>query len=212
MKSIIWKIIRRLNLGILLLAVHPKSAIITTGWIKSFRSRSVIDQNNEPIPWWTYSFIDFIKDKLKKNLRILEFGSGFSTIWLSFRVQEVVAMEDHAGWAEKTRQRINKNSTILEVPSIVDYDYYKEKITGLFDILIIDNRGDRIDCARRNLNKLNDGGVVIWDNTDGKDWLQIKEIMALKSFKEISFTGMTAQELKLSKTTLFYRAANCLDI
>jgi hypothetical protein len=211
-KAIIWKLIRRLNLGILLLAVHPKSAIITTGWIKSFRRRSVIDQNNEPIPWWTYSFIDFIKDKLKNNLRILEFGSGFSTIWLSFRVKEVIAMEDHSGWAAKTRLRINKNSSIIEVPAINDFRYYKEQINGLFDIIIIDNRGNRIECAEQNLDKLTHSGVLIWDNTDGEDWPLIKSIMAEKGFKEISFTGMTAQELKLSKTTLFYRSENCLGI
>ena len=77
--------------------------------------------------------------------------------------------------------------------------------------MIID-AGDRISCGKNSIKFLNDSGVVMWDNTDGKDWPEIKEIFTKQSFKEISFTGMIPQEFMLSRTTIFYRKNNCLKI
>lgn len=208
----IFNLLRKANLAFLLIAIHPKSALITTGWFKSFRKKSVIDKNNNPIPWWTYSFIDFISGRVNNQMRILEFGCGFSTIWLSFKAKEVVSFEDYPAWATAISKRINTQSKIINVKSIAKYVDYKDSISGLFDILIIDNLGNRIDCAKQNLIHLNNTGVVIWDNTDGLDWTEIKDLMSQKGFKEISFTGMVAQELNQSKTTLFYRPVNCLGI
>jgi len=212
MYKLFFKLIRKANLGFLLLAFHPRSALKTTGWFKSFRKEKVIDKNNQPIPWWTYSFNDFISDKLTDELRVLEFGCGYSTIWLSKRVKEVIAFEDYPQWANTISKRINPASKIIEVKSIALFSEYEDQITGKFDILIIDNLGNRIDCAKRNLQHLNESGVVIWDNTDGSDWFQIKELMLMNGFKDISFTGMTAQELNQSKTTLFYKSNNCLNV
>ncbi|MDF1561297.1 MAG: hypothetical protein P1P83_13990, partial [Bacteroidales bacterium] len=81
-----------------------------------------------------------------------------------------------------------------------------------FDILIIDNLGNRMQCAIHNLKHLKADGVVVWDNTDGPDWGAIKLYMENHGFREVSFTGMVAQELSLSRTTIFYKANNCLNI
>ena len=212
MYNLLFKISRKANFGFLLLAIHPRSALRTTGWLKSFRKSSVIDCDNNPIPWWTYSFIDFIKERINNDLRVLEFGCGYSTIWLSNKVREVISFEDYPDWAFKISKMTNTNSKIIGVKSISEYSDYSESIQGSFDILIIDNLGNRIECALQNLPHLNNKGIVIWDNTDGKDWQVIKDLMSNKGFNEISFTGMVAQELNQSKTSLFYRPENCLNI
>lgn len=212
MKTRLWNLIKLLHLGSLVLFIHPKSALRQLGWFKSFHQKKVIDKKGNPIPWWTYSFIDFIKDRLTKNFRVLEFGCGGSTIWLSFRVKEVLSFEDFQTWADKTRNKISDSSKIIDVKSISDFNSYKDKIAGLFDILIIDNLGDRMECVKRNLSYLKDDGVIIWDNTNGPDWRTIKSYMSNQGYKEISFTGMVAQELSYSKTTLFYKDKNCFNI
>jgi len=109
-------------------------------------------------------------------------------------------------------KKIKNTSKILRVSSIEKVSEYEHLLPKDFDILIIDNLGDRLQCAKDHLSRLNQRGVVIWDNTDGKDWDVIKNYMDSFGFKEISFSGMTAQELCLSKTTLFYRNQNCLAI
>lgn len=212
MKIFIWNILKIMHLGPLMLYIHPKSALKRLGWFKSFHKKSVIDKHGNPIPWWTYSFIDFLGDRLSDNFRILEFGCGGSTIWLSFRVKEVVSFEDYPEWASKTRKKIGGGSKIIDVKDIYDFESYQENIIGKFDVLIIDNLGNRMECAVKNLIHLNDEGVVIWDNTDGSDWSDIKQFFTIKGFKEISFTGMVAQELSYNRTTVFYREKNCLNI
>jgi predicted O-methyltransferase YrrM len=146
-------------------------------------------------------------------MRVLEFGCGASTIYLSKKVSELLSFENYPDWAVKTRAKIeNEKVKILDVKDITDYNSNDELIYGEFDILIIDNLGNRMQCAVHNLKHLKDNGVVVWDNTDGPDWDIIKSFMESQNFKEISFTGMVAQELSLSRTTLFYRANNCLNI
>lgn len=195
-----------------MLLVHPKSALKKYGWFKSFHLKKVINKNGDAIPWWTYSFIDFISDRLNSEMRVLEFGCGGSTIYLSSRVKEVVSIEDYQEWAEKTSKLIGSGSKIIVVSAIEKYFEYQNMIEGNFDILVIDNLGDRMKCVGLNLKYLNDSGVVIWDNTDGTDWCIIKNYMASYGFKDLSFSGMTAQELASSRTTLFYKEKNCLNI
>ena len=154
-----------------------------------------------------------ISHRLTVEMRILEFGCGASTIFLSQRVKEVVSFEIDSEWAKKTRESIKNGAIkIIDVKDLSDYSSYLDMINGKYDILIIDNLGDRMQCAANNLRHLKDNGVVIWDNTDGPDWTDIKSFMSKHSYKEISFTGMVAQELSYSKTTLFYRENNCLNI
>ncbi len=212
MYKLLFKISRKLGLAPILLLLHPRSALKTTGWLGSFRTSSVIDNSGKAIPWWTYSFIDFIDAKLDKPLHILEFGCGNSTIWLSKKGMHVTAFEDYPEWAKSIRPKLKSNSKIIEVDSILKFDDFEHLITGNFDVLIIDNLGNRMETAKRHLKHLNEQGVVIWDNTDGSDWLDIKNYMNENDYKEISFSGMVPQELNMSKTTLFYKSDNCLSI
>ncbi len=212
MRNFVWKLIRFMRLGPLMLYVHPKSALRRVGWFESFHKKKVVDSAGQAMPWWTYSFIDFISERLNDDLRVLEFGCGSSTIFLSKRVAEVVAVEDYPYWVKEIKGLIDASSRIIEVDSIDDYGGYKDSIEGQFDILIIDNLGNRMNCLLNNMGFLNSSGVVIWDNTDGPDWSEIKGYMNGVGFKDISFSGMTPQELALSRTTLFYRDVNCLSV
>ncbi len=169
MYNLIFNTLRKLHCGVLLLLIHPKSALKEYGWFSSFRQKKVIDKHGNPIPWWTYSFIDFITGRLKPGMKVLEFGSGYSTIWLSNLGLLVDAFEDYPSWASEISNQLHENSRIILVNSIGNYAEYKESITDTFDVLIIDNLGNRIGCLLNTITHLNDTGVVIWDNTDGPD-------------------------------------------
>jgi hypothetical protein len=56
---------------------------VETGWFESFKSSEPIDADLKPVPWFTYSAIDFLKERLSNDLNILEFGSGNSTLFLA---------------------------------------------------------------------------------------------------------------------------------
>ena len=67
--------------------------LLETGWFESFKSCESVDREMTPLPWFTYSAIDFIKERLDKNIDILEFGSGNSTLFFAERVHKIVSIE-----------------------------------------------------------------------------------------------------------------------
>ena len=211
-KKLIWIVLKILRTGPLMLFIHPKSALLKAGWFRSFHTGKVVDRNGNPIPWWTYSFIDFIEERLSKSFNVLEFGAGASTIWLNERVNEVISVENDPFWADKMQKKSLSKSRIFYLRNSGEIHNQSYILGKEYDIIIIDNQGNRMDCAVSSLPLLKPEGVVIWDNTEGADWPEIKKFFIQKGFSEISFSGMTPQILSYNRTTIFYRPGNCIKI
>ena len=213
-KQTIWSLIRKARLGGLLLQIHPKSFLRRRGWFFSFSQRCSIDLEGNPIPWWSYAANDFIEDRLSPSMKILEFGAGSSTLWLSRLVDSVLSIENDAGWVERLRPELSDNVTLvyLEKPECLNSDYIPNYFREGFDMMVIDPLAHRINCAKSGLPFLKKNGVVVWDNTDGPDWSAIKSLMVENGFKEISFSGLGAQEVAAFRTTVFYRPDNVFGI
>lgn len=209
--KLIWQVFRKFGFATLLLRIHPKSALKKLGWFRSFRTKKSVDINGNALPWWTYSIIYFLKERLNKQMRVLEFGCGNSTIWLSKYTKEVISIENHKGWADKVTAMLPSNGNVIHVESLEKFAAGTHEELGLFDVLIID-AGNRMECAIHAIKFIKDNGIVIWDNTDGPDWPDIKGFLYQSGFKEVSFVGLVPQEVMLSKTTIFYRENNCLEI
>lgn len=52
-----------------------------SGWCRSRISGFSQDALGNPIPWLTYPAIEFLKSYVRPGMRILEFGTGASTVW-----------------------------------------------------------------------------------------------------------------------------------
>lgn len=210
----IWALIRSFRLGGLMLQVHPKSYLRNRGWFRSFSAKRSIDRKGAPIPWWSYGVIDFVEERLAKTMSVLDFGSGGSSVWLGARVAEVVTVENDHKWAVIVRSFIPENVHLIElpVPGKLVADDIPPPAGRKFQLLIVDALANRIDCATAGLPFLAEDGVVLWDNTDGPDWLEIKGLMTARGFREISFNGIPPQEVSQSRTTIFYRSSNVFGI
>jgi hypothetical protein len=68
------------------------SYLITSGWFESKLNNSSYFAG-EYHPWITFSAINFLNRLTLKNLSVLEFGSGASTIYFSSRSKKVVSFE-----------------------------------------------------------------------------------------------------------------------
>lgn len=210
----IWAFIRFFRLGGLLLQIHPKSYLRNRGWFRSFSAKRSVDAAGSPIPWWSYGVIDFVEERLAKTMSVLEFGSGGSTVWLATRVAQVVTVENNPEWAAIVKTFVPGNVQLIELPvpgQLLARDMPSPDGRN-FQLLIVDALANRIDCAKAGLPFLAEDGVVLWDNTDGPDWLEIKALMAAHGFKEISFNGIPPQEVSQSRTTIFYRTKNVFGI
>lgn len=54
-----------------LLSLAFKGYFVETGWTNSYLKKESLDPNGNPIPWLTYSFLDFIDGRLNKELLLL---------------------------------------------------------------------------------------------------------------------------------------------
>ena len=103
----------------------------------------------------------FIFNYLNKDMKLLEYGSGESTIQFSHHVKEVVSIEHNENWFNKVFSKIDKNVNLhlckpdLHYEEVIHdgtYEQFKTYITypikyGIFDVIFIDGRA-RIECAK----------------------------------------------------------------
>jgi len=185
----------------------------TSGWLKSYMAGVPIDKYGNPIPWYTYSFISFIKNRINKKMMVFEYGSGNSTLWWAGRVKQVISYEHDKSWYEEMEACIPKNVELHYVGLQYGGEYSKKisKYIGMFDIVVIDGR-DRVNCSKNCLNALKKGGVIIWDNSERKCYREGYDYLIGSGYKRIDFNGMGPVNAYPWSTTIFYKEDNCLGV
>ncbi|MDX4067242.1 hypothetical protein Q6A87_05210 [Aliarcobacter skirrowii] len=127
------------------------------------------DKNN--IPWYTYPTIEYLNNLDFSNKRILEFGSGSSSIFWAKKSLEVISIEHNKEWYEKVNQNIKKNQKILLVEDNDNYENSIKKLNKKFDVIVIDGIR-RYQCAGivieyiNTLNERESEYMIILDNSD----------------------------------------------
>jgi predicted O-methyltransferase YrrM len=140
------------------------------------------------VPWWTYRAIDIVDAWLcarPRPIRVFEYGSGASTLWLARRADEIVSIEHHRGFGEYIAPSLaapgNVDLRIVEpvqtaippVPSAkeghagLDFSDYVASIdstSGSFDLVVIDGRA-REACLPAALPRLAPDGIIVFDNS-----------------------------------------------
>ena len=81
-----------------LLSLRHSGYLKDIGWFNAFKSKKPVDNENNPIPWLTYSFISFISPRLNKKLTVFEYCSGSSTLYFSKLVEKVILVEHEKSW------------------------------------------------------------------------------------------------------------------
>lgn len=183
------------------------------GWLLS-RSRLLpLNCVGSPLPWYTYSFISFIRPKLRADMSVFEYGSGNSTLWWAERVSYVTACEHDRAWYDLTGGKL---------PGNVDYMFclleprgrYSEMCgvrDSKYDCIIIDGR-NRILCAAHAIKQLKDDGVIVWDNSDRSKYKEGYDLLVDAGFKRLDFWGLGPINSYEWCTSIFYRKDNCLGI
>lgn len=163
------------------------------------------------VPWWTYRAIDFVEawlDAHPRPIRVFEYGSGASTLWLARRTDEVHSVEHHVGFAEHMRPALaeysNINFHVVEavattapaIPSakeghagldFADYVATIDKVGGSFDVIVIDGRA-REACLAAAGARLASGGIVVFDNS----WRsRYRPAIAASGLNERKLRGLT---------------------
>lgn len=193
---------------------HAKRGFLCEiGWWKSWESQSAMDIKGMPLPWVTYSFINFIENRLTKNMVLFEFGSGSSTLYYSSKVKEVHTVEHDKDWSNKISKMLPENVNMKRIELEYGGDYSKaSSISNLkYDVIIVDGR-DRVNCIINSIESLSSNGVLVLDDSERDAYnIGINE-MLLKGFKKLDFWGISPGLFYKKCTSIYYRNDNILNI
>lgn len=122
-------------------------------------------------PWFTADSIKFLDSYIKKDTKILEFGSGRSTVWMAKRSDCVVSVEDDPKWMQWVHENAPNASVILT--TLKNYSSIPDKYPNeYFDLIIIDgdspspSEDTRYQCVEKSIRTLKRGGVLFFDNAE----------------------------------------------
>ena len=141
-------------------------------WRKDFGIERTIDEkvcldrDGRPLPWYTYPAIEYLSQFDYSQKRIFEFGCGYSSLFLAERAEKVVSIEDNPQWFEKWQREFNRPN--LDVRQRDDGEEYCRAVAEdgeVYDVIVIDGKR-RADCARYAIERLNEGGLIILDDSD----------------------------------------------
>ncbi len=115
-------------------------------------------------PWISYDAQAAIAAALSPSSKVLEFGSGMSTIWFAKHAGSVVSIEDNRDWFNVIGDKIRGCGN-------VDYRFaktaseYLEFPRDRYDLIMIDG-SHRDRCVDAVLGLLAPGGIIYLDNSD----------------------------------------------
>lgn len=78
------------------LTTHGYLYLQPNGWFNDFPC-----DGDGITPWYTYPAIAYLKDYIKPEHKVLEYGSGFSTLYFKNQVNCLITVEHSQDWAEK---------------------------------------------------------------------------------------------------------------
>lgn len=143
------------------------------------------------LPWISYRAIHEIEGLMHRDWKVLEFGSGMSTLWFAERCSYLHSIENNKDWYNKVKNLIGKkgiNNIRYDYRNSASYSDLSEYESGVFDFILIDG-SFRSKCVRPSLRLIKSGGYIYLDNSDkdsgprGGD-MRLAEQLLLKTVPE----------------------------
>lgn len=158
-----------------------------------------IDDKGDPIPWYTYPAIEYIKQLDFSEKEVFEYGSGNSSLFWAKRARHITSIEHDSKWFEQISKSNLRN---LDVKLLEDKDDYINSIDvhDNLDVIIIDGIY-RKECAEKALTKLGKGGMIILDNSD--KYINVPKVLRESGLIQIDMSGFGPINFYTWTTSLF---------
>ena len=92
-------------------------------------------------PWIPKEAIDYYENLLNEKSRVLEYGAGYSTLWLAQQgVAEVVSLESNPEWYAELENQLEDypNVTLIFAEDYHEKNYVPDREDHTFDVIMID--------------------------------------------------------------------------
>ena len=183
-----------------------------------------------PMPWMNYEAVLEIKNYLKPEALVFEYGSGSSTrYWISMGCKVVSVEHDQEFFGKMQDALAHKCDYRLVKPEFdpmikmkshefpesyksFDFDslsfeayvkYIDRYPDNHFDLVVVDGRA-RNSCIVHAISKIKRGGILVLDNSDRDYYLKHTKLL-LDDWSKKTFRGTVRGLLHKEQTTIFLK-------
>ena len=162
-------------------------------------------------PWIVPQAVGWLGRRIRNDWKVVELGSGRSTLWLGRRAGSVVAYEDNPWWLGRAREMVAEagleNVEIRERPITAYAGELADLPDESLDLLVIDflesPEAERIVAVRAGMPKVRRGGLLLLDDSDRPSYAGAYELLA--GWRERRFTGVKDGWPEACETAIFRR-------
>lgn len=126
------------------------------------------------LPWivddattYLQTYIDTINQTTQPS-KVLEFGTGASTLWLGHRVSYLVSIDHDRNWHDLIDTMLTSSGCTSAHLRLCERPYFRlsdEYNDGQFDVVFVDGR-DRVKCVEQSRRVLKPAGILLLDNAE----------------------------------------------
>lgn len=217
--------------------LHPAKMTAAFGLLSSEQRRAWVGTVGAPAvneieladayPWYAFAAIHYLEELLSSETRVLEYGSGYSTLWFSKRVGEVVSVERSSKWlgeVETATRRWNlDNVRLVHFDKLADVIGEPEpdvaasranEITAFlncsgaaresFDIVVVDDICRNAVVAEA-IHWVKPGGMLILDDSERVAYRPAFEALDGLGWRFASFFGTPPYIFHEKETTIWFK-------
>jgi precorrin-6B methylase 2 len=157
-------------------------------------------------PWWVWDAIRFVEQHLQHDDRVLEVGSGYSSLWLAQRCREVLSIEESLAWKERVDAEARRFG--LTDVKLLNGDS-RELFTRYFgneewEVVVIDGPRDRLSIFHDLVACASKPRLIVYDDTDKMENRAVLQT-SIKGYQANVFRGFKPQTVHACETTVFIR-------
>ena len=175
---------------------------------RSIDEKVCLDKDGNPIPWYTYPAIEYLSQFNYDDKQILEFGCGYSSLFWAKRAKKVTSIEDNLNWFDKWKKEFNEPNLDIrwrDEGEIYEQAAFEDGIK--YDVIVVDGKR-RFQCAEAAVKALNDGGMIILDDSDrintSQEYVKAVEILKNADLLQIDFYGFCPMNSYTKTTSVFF--------
>lgn len=192
-------------------ALTPFYFSARSGHFRSSFRRASVSPKGEPLPWYTFPCIDFLRLRDFSTRSVLEFGGGQSSVWWGRHAADVVTFEGDRGWYTRIKSGMPANvdlrlvsgesaeARVAEIGAAIDAMGNRR-----FDVIVIDGLDRRL-LVPLACNRLSEGGILICDNAEGYGF---HEAMRGRGLSRVDFYGHAPGVILPHSTSIAFRGSS----
>lgn len=183
-----------------------RGLLLQYGWLRSWWAGRPVNAEGEPVPWITYPALEFLSQFDVSDASVFEWGSGFSTLWWAKRCDRIVTVESNPNWTPYIKTLLPAKVELIVTPldEAAEVAALENLRTNTFDIFLIDNYGPfRRACAAAAATRLNQGGLIILDNSD--QCLEATAVLRRHGYIQVDFSGFAPGNGYAQCTSFFFK-------